>query len=226
MAAEDSGMSSEDADATPRKRRVPKQGRSINTVESILQAAEELFLKDGFDKTTVEDIVQRAGIATGSFYDYFPNKTAMALALLESVSTEIAGDARKYFMEFGRETIEESLPKVVRRIFHRYKRHKNILINLVNEVPELRATAENYSVDRLIYRASLIYLQIYQDDFGGKDLRLVHGIMNLVYSSAIKTYLSDAHPPFEEGVFLDQLSAMMLGYLAYDDRRQPGSATE
>lgn len=151
-------MPSSEKKRADRQRRVPKQGRSIATVESILEAAEELFLKHGFEKTTIEEIIQRAGCASGSFYDYFPNKTALALALLESASTEIAGDARKYFIEFGRESIEESLPKVVRQIFFRYKRHKNILINLVNEVPELRSAAENYSVDRLIYRASLIYL--------------------------------------------------------------------
>ena len=202
-----------------RQRRIPKQERSISTVDAILQAAEEMFLKDGFAKTTVEDITRRAGIATGSFYDYFPNKTAVALALLESVSTEIAGDTRKYFVDYGRDSIQQSLPKVVRRIYHRYKRHKNILINLVNEVPELRATAENYSVDRLIYRASLIYLQIYEDAFASKDLRIVHGIMNLVYSAAIKKYLSDEEPSFDEDTFLGQLSDMMLGYIAYDCRR-------
>ena len=198
-----------------RQRRIPKQGRSISTVEYVLQAAEELFLKDGFAKTTVEDIVRRAGIATGSFYDYFPNKTAVALSLLESVSTEIAGDARKYFIDFGQEMIEESLPKIVRQIFERYKRHKNILINLVNEVPELRSMADNYSVDRLIYRASLIYLQIYQDNFPDRDLRTVHSVMNLVYSAAIKQYLSEPNPPVDEDTFLDELTVMMLGYLAY-----------
>lgn len=196
---------------------MPKQGRSIGTVECILQAAEELFLKQGFDRTTVDEIVRRAGIATGSFYDYFPNKTAVALALLESASLEIASDARKYFIDYGRESIEESLPKVVSRIFFLYKRHKNILIKLVNEVPEIRSTADNYSVDRLIYRASLIYLQIYQDSFHGKDLGMVHSLMNLIYSSAIKQYLSEERPVMSEEVFLSQLSAMMLGYLAYDN---------
>jgi len=164
------------SDSPNRQRRVPKQERSISTVEAILQAAEELFLKDGFAKTTVEDILRRAGIGTGSFYDYFPNKTAVALALLESVSTEIAGDARKYFIDFGRDSIQQSLPKVVRRIFHRYKRHKNILINLV-------------------------------------------------YSAAIKQYLSDDDPPFGEETFLDQLSTMMLGYIAYDAARDEGAGS-
>ena len=210
-------MPSAEKKPAKRGRRVPKQGRSIGTVECILQAAEELFLKQGFDRTTVDEIVRRAGIATGSFYDYFPNKTAVALALLESASLEIASDARKYFIDYGRESIEESLPKVVNRIFFLYKRHKNILINLVNEVPEIRSTADNYSVDRLIYRASLIYLQIYQDSFHGKDLGMVHGLMNLIYSSAIKQYLSEERSVMSEEVFLSQLSAMMLGYLAYDN---------
>ncbi len=133
--------------------------------------------------------------------------------------------ARKYFIDFGQQPVEESLPKVVRQIFYRYKRHKNIIINLVNEVPEIKSAAENYSIDRLIYRASLIYLQIYQDSFPDKSLRKVHDVMNLVFSSAIKQYLTEADPPFDDEVFLTELSSVMLGYLAYDQTISDGTGT-
>lgn len=63
------------------------------------------------DRATVEDILRRAGIGTGSFYDYFPNKTAVALALLESVSTEIAGDARKYLSISGGSRSSRACPR-------------------------------------------------------------------------------------------------------------------
>jgi hypothetical protein len=39
--------------------------------------------------------------------------------------------------------------------------------------------------------------------------------MNLVYSAAIKQYLSEPNPPVDEDTFLNELTAMMLGYLAY-----------
>ena len=194
-------------------RRRPKQSRSINTVESILQAAEELFLKQGFDSATVEQIAKRAVVGIGSIYDYFPNKISIALALLESVSAMIANDSKTYFIEFGRESIEESMPKVIRKVFGSYKRHKNIVITLVESAPELRLAAELYSVEKLIYRASLIYLQIYEDNFAGKNLNTAHALLNQVFAASIKQYLSDENPQLSEEEFLQELSNMFLAYI-------------
>jgi AcrR family transcriptional regulator len=197
----------------PEQRRKPKQTRSKNTVESILQSAEELFLKHGFENSTVEQIAKRAGVGIGSVYDYFPNKTSIALALLESVSATIANDSKTYFTVYGKNSIKESLPKVVRQIYGSYKRHKNIVITLVNSAQELRFAAEMYSIERLMYRASLIYLQIYEDEFAGKNLNTVHALLNLVFSSSIKQYLSDDKPQLSEDEFIDELSNMFLTYL-------------
>lgn len=191
-------------------RRQPKQERAANTVDCILQAAEQLFVANGFHSTTVDDIVRRAGIGVGSLYGYFPNKTSIALALLESVSSSIADDSRKYFIEYGKDPVEASLPKVVRRIYHGYKRHKNVLINLVNEVPTLRADAELYSLDRLIHRASLIYLQIYADRYTGKSIEVLHAFLNVVFIGSIKQYLAESNPRLDEDAFLDHLSMTIL----------------
>ncbi len=202
------------ASANPKVwRKRPKQGRSASTVSSILLAAEELFTTKGYHGTTSDDIVRRAGVGIGSLYDYFPNKTSIALALLEDTSTAIAGDSRKIFVEYGAEPIESSLPKVIREIFYKYKRHKNILIRLVNEVPELRSISEMYSIDRLIHRASRLYLQIYEGDYSGKDLRVVHEFLNLLFTASIKQYLAEASPPLTEDEFLEHLSQTILNYL-------------
>jgi AcrR family transcriptional regulator len=44
------------------------------TREKLVSAAMELFAKKGFDKTTVDEIVARAGVAKGTFYLYFKSK--------------------------------------------------------------------------------------------------------------------------------------------------------
>ena len=45
----------------------------------ILQAALELFRTKGFDSTTMRDIAQQAGVATGAAYYYYPSKDAIVM---------------------------------------------------------------------------------------------------------------------------------------------------
>ena len=54
-----------------------------NTRSRIVSAAWELFYENGYDATTVDDIVERSGTSKGSFYHYFSGKDA----LLSSLST-------------------------------------------------------------------------------------------------------------------------------------------
>ena len=53
------------------------------TRSRIVTAAWELFYENGYDETTVDDIVERSGTSKGSFYHYFAGKDA----LLSSLST-------------------------------------------------------------------------------------------------------------------------------------------
>lgn len=50
-------------------------------IDDLMSAAAELFIDKGFDATTVDDIVSRAGVAKGTFYHYFATKTDVILAL-------------------------------------------------------------------------------------------------------------------------------------------------
>lgn len=40
----------------------------------LIEAAEELFRQDGYEQTTVSDIVRKVGVAQGTFYYYFESK--------------------------------------------------------------------------------------------------------------------------------------------------------
>ncbi|MBI4953648.1 MAG: TetR/AcrR family transcriptional regulator [Myxococcales bacterium] len=64
-------------------RRAPVQGRSRQAVDRMLVAAAELFAERGFEATTTDAIAARAGVAVGSVYRFFPNKSAIVRALYD-----------------------------------------------------------------------------------------------------------------------------------------------
>lgn len=65
----------------PRKK--AQQKRSRATVEDILLAAAQVFEAYGYAAGTTNRIAERAGVSIGTLYQYFPNKEALAVALLE-----------------------------------------------------------------------------------------------------------------------------------------------
>jgi AcrR family transcriptional regulator len=68
-------------EAAGRARLVPAQKRSRERFERILAAAAELIAEKGSDGFRMSDIVERTGIAFGSLYQYFPDKTAIIATL-------------------------------------------------------------------------------------------------------------------------------------------------
>ena len=52
-----------------------------NTKGKIIEAAWELFYEQGYDDTTVEEIIERSGTSKGSFYHYFDGKDALLSSL-------------------------------------------------------------------------------------------------------------------------------------------------
>ena len=54
---------------------------SRNTKGRIVNAAWELFYEQGYDDTTIDDIVERSETSKGSFYHYFESKDALLSTL-------------------------------------------------------------------------------------------------------------------------------------------------
>ncbi|MGM0769628.1 MAG: TetR/AcrR family transcriptional regulator [Pseudomonadota bacterium] len=59
----------------------PRQQRAIRKRNALLAAAFEEFSAQGFEPTTAKSIADRAGVATGTFYQYFDNKQDVLLEI-------------------------------------------------------------------------------------------------------------------------------------------------
>ena len=56
-----------------------REKKKIETRNKIFEVAGRLFKEKGIENTTVDEIVKEAGIGKGTFFNYFPSKTALLL---------------------------------------------------------------------------------------------------------------------------------------------------
>ncbi len=65
----------------PWLRTQPRQQRSLDRIETLLDTAETVFGEVGYDNATTNLIAKRAGIPVGTLYRWFPDKSALAEGL-------------------------------------------------------------------------------------------------------------------------------------------------
>ena len=61
----------------------------VTRKKEIIEVAEKLFVEVGYDKTSVEAIILRAGIAKGTFYHYFKSKKELLANIVEQIGLEM-----------------------------------------------------------------------------------------------------------------------------------------
>jgi AcrR family transcriptional regulator len=71
----------------------PNGGRRAATKAAnraaIIAAARAVFAEIGYGTATVRDVVRRTDLASGTFYNYFPDKESLFRAVLEETATKV-----------------------------------------------------------------------------------------------------------------------------------------
>jgi AcrR family transcriptional regulator len=105
------------------------QARSQETLERLLEAAEELVAEKGFDSATVTEIVRRANSSVGAMYARFNDKDALLACLHERfceqsiATTEAALDPARWEGASISEILTTALPFVV----HVYRQKRGLI---------------------------------------------------------------------------------------------------
>ncbi len=91
-------------------RRRPAQQRSIQRVQQMLDACAQLLDEVGYSELSTTRIADRAGVAIGSVYQFFPDKKAVAQALglryLDTFSGRVTGRLRRDTFQHWSEAVD------------------------------------------------------------------------------------------------------------------------
>jgi AcrR family transcriptional regulator len=198
-----------------RPRKQPRQARSRQTVDAILVAAAQVFERRGYAAGTTDAIAERAGVSVGSVYQYFPNKDAILVALVERHVEEGFAMVSRLLREARGEPVEIGplLRRFVDAMIALHQREPRLHRVLFEEIPlplSVRRELERREEAIAEEVAALIVEGL------GPALRnpsltaymLVHSVEGLVHDFVL-------HPPrdFEAGAFAEELVCMLRGYL-------------
>jgi AcrR family transcriptional regulator len=87
------------SEVVPRTRGRPRDQDSAETRSRILEAAVELFARDGYEATTNRSIAESCGLTSPAIYHYFASKAELYAAVYESVFDRVFSEFEKAIVD-------------------------------------------------------------------------------------------------------------------------------
>ncbi|MAU47635.1 MAG: TetR/AcrR family transcriptional regulator [Rhodobacteraceae bacterium] len=101
-----------------------RRGRKF---DQVLEGAREIFLRDGFEGASVDDIARAAGVSKATLYSYFPDKRLLFMEMASAqcqaqtdeamLSIDMSGPPDRVLPQVGRRFLSFLLSEMGQRVF-------------------------------------------------------------------------------------------------------------
>lgn len=132
---------------------VPRQKRSRESLERLLDAAEEQISIKGVESFTIADVVNQAELSVGAFYARFPDKTALLHAVQDRFHGRVEPlvhaemRARAAGAKSLAEAVDQLIDTLVAHVTGNRELHRAFMMNSVFD-PFMRARGEKVNKER------------------------------------------------------------------------------
>ncbi len=126
-----------------------EQKTELNTRDKILQAAQKLFARHGYDGTTTKELAEKAGIAEGTLFRHFTNKKAILVEVATQGWVELLTDLLTELSEMASyEAISHVMYKRMLRLGDNYDMMRVCFME-VQFHPDLRDRIQSEVVEKM-----------------------------------------------------------------------------
>ena len=184
----------------------------------ILDAALELFSREGYHSSRMDDIVSEGKVSKGSIYFHFPNKEQLFLALVDQFADLIERNVEEAIAQenVGIDRVQAAIKSVV-TTFARYRRPaKLLLVQAVGlgTVFEQKRQAVHDRFARMIQ--TFLDEAVTSGDIAPVNTSVTaHAWMGAIYTLVIQ-WVMTAEPSQEE--ILEHLIPLLLNSVGYSEK--------
>ncbi|MBE7098592.1 TetR/AcrR family transcriptional regulator [Bacillus cereus] len=104
-----------------------RKHRSLETKKKLLHAGYTIFIHNGFQKTTITQIIKHAETGYGTAYVYFKNKDDLLIVLMEDVTNQFYNIAERSFSPQTKEEAHKMIQNQVRAFLQLAEKERAIL---------------------------------------------------------------------------------------------------
>lgn len=197
---------------TPRKR--PRQARSKETVEALLEATARVLVKHGYDGLSTNRVAEQAGVSIGSLYQYFPSKEALVAELLEKYSVHFQ-ELVIGMLASDQDRSPRTVAKAIVRAMVELKRTNPKLARVLREqIPRVgRMNRYEENLARIV-EATTLFLGGHASTLRVRDIRsaafvVVHAVEAVTHQGVIEE-------DYDPETLIDDVTDMVSRYLFRD----------
>lgn len=198
-------------DYQPRKR--PLQKRSRILFDGILSTAKQLFEREGYAYVSTNQIADAANISIGSLYQYFANCESIALAIYEEASARATLQMQRKASAIPNLPIEQSTRELITTVYKIFEADQFVLLQLIDEVPELREAAQAVSFDNLIHRTTQTYFESHYPEVALEVIDKKAYIIEKSVIGSIRRYFEEQPDYLSSDQLIAELAIMIQLYL-------------
>jgi len=205
----------------------PKQSRAIQTRQNLMAALERLLRKHEFETISVQGIAKEAGVAVGSVYSHFKDKTAFLEALLiywrDQVEAQLeiaeAQDTKAAFVALG--SLRAALYKATKAVHAQIVENGHIL-RALQTYARLHPDAEDEDWQTLVVRSFAPIgelLEVFSDEITLQDQDLATRMLGVFFNTIfIRTALMPQDTLLDVArldaeTMIQEVTDMAFGYL-------------
>ena len=195
-------------------RKAPRQQRAADTVQRIQDALLEIIASEGYAAASTNRIAKQAGVNIASLYQYFPNRHAIALSLFEKAAAELAQLVHRQMLDSMTQPLQVVLPRLFDELLNFMEHKQAALLNLVDEVPELRESAQAMSLENLVRDISRTFLEMQLGRRSAEEIESKLFMVQTAGMALIRQYVRNPPAAISRERFIAELLALLGGYLA------------
>lgn len=194
--------------------------------QSLLESAFQLFSSKGMSNTSVSDIVNRAGMAKGTFYLYFHNKYDLQSKLISYKASQMLRHALDFSGYRKQEGTEDKIIAIIDDLLRQFQENSGIL-KIINKRLSwgVFKTAMEHTDEDILRE----FMSIIPDFVSEKEREMViYTIVELVGSTCHDVILAGEPATLEEykPYLYRSVRAIIHTYLSPKDAPAPGKAQE
>lgn len=193
--------------------RAPRQKRSQETADAIVEAAARVFAEMGLERATTNRIAEVAGVSVGSLYQYFPDKHALLTAIFVRESVRLQAELLRIFSEIGLDDVPAILRTYTETTLAIFEGNAPLYRMLLDEVPRFAGLGPTYEVDLKAAQSLLMLLELGRSRIAPQNLEVASLLMVRSFRYNTLVTLREPLTGPRRQAFIDEMTAMLANYL-------------